>query len=81
MDGRRTWRPGERLISPEEWEERQEQERQERLNRFSQGAAAIERGSGGVPEPQHPGYQRPAQHPDLAGLEERFAALNERYSE
>lgn len=81
MSGQRTWRPGERLVSPDEWEDRQANERQARLARFNQGAAAIERAGGGMQMPSGAAPPLAAQHPDMDSLAERFESLNQRYSE
>lgn len=85
-------RRGAHLTPQEEFEERQEQEKRARVARFTQGALAIDRASGGLPQPPamaHPDslYAEPVPVPQASPqpsgdwLEEQFARLNQRFSE
>lgn len=77
---------GDHLIPAEETEERFEREKQARLRRFTQGAKALDRASGGMSSyametTENTEPVRGGQLINSDDLDARFAALNSRYSE
>lgn len=86
---------GGHLVDQDEWDRRKEAEKQARIQRFANGARAIEQMEAPAPsayEPMRAAYEREiglrsepvgggAHRLDLDALEAQFAQLNQRFSE